>query len=402
MAGKFAQDFFISYCHRDRLHVEEKLVVPLKEKGVEVAWDRDRAGKIAPNLLARLTEWVNTSQITIVVLSKRYAEAYTKKSTGYLRYEFDTAEQLQVESGQTRVVVLHLDDCRVPDPRMSKYLRGTCVDDELLDALVYEVRKEGVPAFRLTAGGSALAVGAHWDDLLLGCLGTLLKLKLVMKYDVSLLVLCKAYGDYYYRAKQTRLKEKADRMYRDLCRKCDFKDMSYLSRSVSRGSKGADLTDRRLRQDADKIRAVMERAMKYSRRGGRRPFSLIFTPPIDDMNDDHAVTGEAVFSCFRDPHHTILEYAIKRYTERELSPNLCVSLGDKIDLFEGQTCSIAEAKVRLIEEVCEVTDEKKGVKNSGRLFSREALQARGRKDALDYAKDWKIIHAEAFRGRIEL
>jgi len=133
MAGKFAQDFFISYCHRDRLHVEEKLVVPLKEKGVEVAWDRDRAGKIAPNLLARLTEWVNTSQITIVVLSKRYAEAYTKKSTGYLRYEFDTAEQLQVESGQTRVVVLHLDDCRVPDPRMSKYLRGTCVDDELLE-----------------------------------------------------------------------------------------------------------------------------------------------------------------------------------------------------------------------------------------------------------------------------
>jgi hypothetical protein len=404
MSGRFRWDFFISHSGEDTERIRSELVEPLRKERVRVVWDGDPEGAVSSgSLTANFKEWVEYSQFTLVVLSKAYNRNYGDNRKGAnIRKEFELAEQAALRGGQPRVLMVKLEACGRPDKRMDVYVRGKVGDGRLIPRLVYQVRKEGVPAFGLIGAASALAVGSHWDDLLLGCLGTLLKLKRDFAYDVSVLVVCNAYGRYYYRVKQDGLTQKADRMYRALCKECGF---DYLVTKMPPWAQAAKLMDRELRGKAEMLRRIMHWAVRYSGEGGRKPFSLIFTPPIEDRNDDHAATAEAVFSSFRDPHHTILEYVIKRYTDREMSPNLCVSFDE----------SIAKKKEELIEQVCQVcplTPDPNGAKNrkkarneirnSERLFSQEALRARVRKDALDYAKDWAIKYAEVFRGRIEL
>src|SRR5512147_1380380 len=53
-------------------------------------------------------------------------------------------------------------------------------------------------AFTFIRNGRLLVVGAHWDDLLLGCLGTMIKLRRICGYSVDLAVLCSNYPHGYF------------------------------------------------------------------------------------------------------------------------------------------------------------------------------------------------------------
>jgi len=255
--------------------------------------------------------------------------------------------------------------------------------------------RKPVAAFQFGRDGSVLAVASHWDDLLLGCLGTLVKLKKVLGYEVSVLVLCNSYGS-YYGVDQPRLLDTTREMYGRLCRKCGFENLSV---NVPQWINNQELADRSFRESVTLLKTILGTVAAGN--PDAKPYNLILCPPVDDRNDDHAATGQLVFSTFRDPSYTLLEYPIKRYTEVALSPNICVGLDDTTEGLAGQRQEkVAGLKVALIRKICRVN--RKSVPNSNRLFSPDALSARMRMNALDYGKRSGVEFAEVFRGRIEL
>ncbi len=110
-------------------------------------------------------------------------------------------------------------------------------------------KPDGTPLmkpFSLAGNGKALAIGAHWDDILLGCFGTLLRLKRVFNYDVTIHVLCNKYQPKYYGVPQP-----ADFLHRvnDLMKKTAEKyDMKYFT--VAPGRPNTEIADRSFHDNA--------------------------------------------------------------------------------------------------------------------------------------------------------
>lgn len=230
----------------------------------------------------------------------------------------------------------------------------------------------GNRSFKLVSNGKVLAIGSHWDDILLGCLGTLLRLKQSFNYKVTLVILCNRYTDKYYGVKQQNLEGKIEEIYEK------FTGPPY-SFSVIHTKTDGKIVDREFRESL----ILREEMRRYSEQ--YQDYNLIFCPPVDDEDEDHAVTGRLVRSYFREPNQTVLEYEIKKYTEGLFVPNV----------FIGFDTTDADAKVSLLSKIPKLID------GAERLFSEDSVRARLIVNANSYNKDRAYKYGEIFRGRIQ-
>jgi LmbE family N-acetylglucosaminyl deacetylase len=384
MENNYRWDIFISYSHSIKEFVKTELIDPLVETGVDVYWDGHDDFPLTGRLIHHIVHGIKSSKKTIIVLS----EQYTSGNTGWCEFEsaFAATDEISLNDNE-KIIVLTCEQCSTPPELRTAVQQDISqgVPGSLIRRISDEVNRKAYPAFQMSTRGSVLAVGSHWDDLLIGCLGTLLKLRRYFRYEVAVLVLCNTYTT-YYRAHQPELSKVASEMYRNLCRKCGFRNLNEIS-SIKGILDGEQLSDRSLREQSSLIKTVFKQLSSQNNRD--REYNIIFSPPVDDRNDDHAVAGEVVFSNFRSPSQSVLEYSIKRYTERPFLANICVSLDEEI----------AKDKINIISDLCEV---EKKVKNSSRLFAESVLDAFMSVNAIDFAKNPDAKYAEIFRGRVEL
>lgn len=228
-------------------------------------------------------------------------------------------------------------------------------------------------SFELVSNGKVLAIGSHWDDILLGCLGTLIKLRLLYNYEVTLITLCNSYNNKYYGNEQDNLVNHIKTIYGK------FVADPYQFKVVHTESVDA-IMDRKFNSSG----IIGDKIQGYSSDYG--DYNLILCPPADDEHEDHAIAGRLVRSSFRNAYQTVLEYEIKKYTEDLFVPNVFINLDE----------NVANAKVDLLQGISTL------IKGSGRLFSRESLRARLIVNANSYSKGGDCKYGEIFRGRIQL
>jgi LmbE family N-acetylglucosaminyl deacetylase len=140
-----------------------------------------------------------------------------------------------------------------------------------------------------------LAIGAHCDDIEIGCGATLLRLASERALDVSWLVLC---------SDPPRAAEAADSASR------------FLRRARSRKVRIESFRDGYLPAQWAAAKDCFEQLKRQV-----RP-DLIFTHERDDRHQDHRVASELTWNTFRD--HAILEYEIAKYDGGLGQPNFYV------------------------------------------------------------------------------
>jgi LmbE family N-acetylglucosaminyl deacetylase len=157
----------------------------------------------------------------------------------------------------------------------------------------------------LTGSGAALrvlAIGAHSDDIEIGCGGTILKL--IEQGSVSELCWVVLTGE---ANRATEATSSAEAFLDGLTRK----------RVILK-----DFRDGYFPYDGAKVKAVFEEL-----KAEISP-DLIFTHQRSDLHQDHRVTCELTWNTFRD--HLIFEYEIPKYDGDMGSPNLFVPLDESI------------------------------------------------------------------------
>jgi LmbE family N-acetylglucosaminyl deacetylase len=150
------------------------------------------------------------------------------------------------------------------------------------------------------SGARALAIGAHPDDIEIGCAGTLLKM--IESSTVSEILWVVLSGD-EERAEEARRSAEAllDGVPRSDVRICDFPDgfFPYEGKSV--------------------------KSFFESLKAEFAP-DVVFTHQRDDLHQDHRVTSELTWNTFRD--HLILEYEVPKYDGDMSAPNAFVPLSE--------------------------------------------------------------------------
>ena len=148
----------------------------------------------------------------------------------------------------------------------------------------------------------ALAIGAHPDDIEIGCAGTLLKLIESSAVSEILWVVLSGESE---RAEEARRSAEAllDGVAHSEVRICDFPDGFFP-------------------YEGKKVKDFFE--------GLKAEFSpdVVFTHQRDDLHQDHRVTCELTWNTFRD--HLILEYEVPKYDGDMGAPNVFVPLDEEI------------------------------------------------------------------------
>ncbi len=152
-----------------------------------------------------------------------------------------------------------------------------------------------------------LCIGAHCDDIEIGCGATLLRLTGERPLDVTWLILCST----TQRAAEARLSAAA-----------------FLKKARTRTLNIETFRDGYLPAQWAQAKECIE-----SLKAGGDP-DLIFTHDLHDRHQDHRVTSELTWSTFRD--HVILEYEIPKYDGLSGEPNLYISVSQ----------AVAERKIR--------------------------------------------------------
>jgi LmbE family N-acetylglucosaminyl deacetylase len=393
MPGNSEFDVFVSYCHEDRGWAHA-FAQHLKDSGLSVFIDQDRLefGRPVPDQVlaaitaatnvavvctpaSKLSDWVQHERAYAIALRKRCFLIELKK-TDFSRSPEQSLYRADLTNAHTREHIYHrlLEQlgCREPSKAPLSPYPST--------------------SFELVKGGRALAIGAHWDDILLGCFGTLLKLKYCYRYEVVLAVLCTNYHGCYYGRLQPNFESRIQSLYGAIQSDCDFE--LYLARAQL-GHPPEELPDRAFSQNSAKLNLeIRQLADRY------KDCNLVFAPPIDDRHEDHALTGKAVFSHFRESHQSVLEYEIKPHVERGFIPNVFVGLADPVPLSrDGET--FAQKKVNLLNRlIIDSTDTKVG--GADLHFDRETLISRLRINAQDHGGDREVRYGEVFRGQVRL
>ncbi|HEY2434204.1 MAG TPA: PIG-L deacetylase family protein [Vicinamibacterales bacterium] len=170
--------------------------------------------------------------------------------------------------------------------------------------------------FRLAAGDRSpltiLCVGAHSDDIEIGCGGTILQLAARRRVDVRWVV---------FSANDARERE-ARRGARRFLRR----------------ARSAEVTVHRF-QDGFLPSAVADVKAIFEQMKAQCSPDIVFTHYRDDRHQDHRVLSDLCWNTFRD--HCILEYEIPKYDGDLGTPNCFVPL----------TRAIARQKVRGLHEV---------------------------------------------------
>lgn len=148
----------------------------------------------------------------------------------------------------------------------------------------------------------ALAIGAHPDDIEIGCAGTLLKL--IESSAVSEILWVVLSGE-EARAEEARRSAEAllDGVPESEVRICDFPDGFF----PYEGKKVKDFFE-------DLKREFLP--------------DVVFTHQRDDLHQDHRVTCELTWNTFRD--HLILEYEVPKYDGDMSAPNAFVPLSERL------------------------------------------------------------------------
>jgi LmbE family N-acetylglucosaminyl deacetylase len=155
---------------------------------------------------------------------------------------------------------------------------------------------------------SLLVVGAHADDIEIGCGGTILRL--LDEHPGSSVVWLVLSADGGRRAEAAAAAER------------------FLEQAGARDVRIADLPDSRFPTTLNALKDTLE-----SFKAGRH--DVIFCPRVEDAHQDHRATGQAVWQTFRD--HLVLEYEIPKYDGDLGRPSVFVDLPEpvarrKIDL----------------------------------------------------------------------
>jgi LmbE family N-acetylglucosaminyl deacetylase len=156
--------------------------------------------------------------------------------------------------------------------------------------LDFDVNGRGKPSF--------LFLGAHCDDIEIGCGGTVLELLArYPKADVDWIVLSSGKG----RAAEAR---RAAKLFLERARKPrvtikDFRNSFFPTEAAE------------IKEYFEKIKRSLSP-------------DVVFTHHRDDLHQDHRIVGELTWNTFRD--HLILEYEIPKYDGGLGSPNVFVPL----------------------------------------------------------------------------
>jgi serine/threonine protein kinase len=242
--------------------------------------------------------------------------------------------------------------------------------------------------FQIRPGGKALAVGAHWDDIFLGCLGTLLRLKNVHRYEVAILILCNDYKDDHGEVKYYGVAQPG--MDSSLIATVDRLNSLGIRTNVLPLSHQR-IRDGRFSYERSALNRYIEQIAK-----DHRDWDLIFTPAEDDNHVDHALTGNLILSHFSKMlSPTILEYSVKdKYTNPGFIPNLLVDLGLPIP---GDTRSVAQY---MIDEFSGFLDAH--FENAGSTFRSAAMTGRMKSNVTKCMSDRHSVVelGETFRTRV--
>ena len=149
---------------------------------------------------------------------------------------------------------------------------------------------------------TVLCLGAHSDDIEIGCGGTILKLVGARRGLHVIWVVFSAEGT---RSREARLS----------------------AASFLRGVGKSTIVIKRFRNgffpfEGRRIKEYFERLKRIC-----RP-DIVFTHYLDDRHQDHRVLSDLAWNTFR--NHLILEYEIPKYDGDLGSPNLFVSLDEKV------------------------------------------------------------------------
>jgi LmbE family N-acetylglucosaminyl deacetylase len=195
----------------------------------------------------------------------------------------------------------------------------------------FEPRPRHWPFRGLRASGFSdhlrvVAIGSHFDDVWLGCSGTLMRLRECYNAQIRVVTLCNFYPTEYY----DRYKLEGgtlDQLYRDLdilCSKLGFQHEQY---------QGPALQDQSF-NEADVhsyIKTLDEKSCHTD---------LLFIPRQDDVHHDHMATAKAAMLEFRGAN--VFEYEIKDFRRSQFKPNLLVDMGIRSNQsleLGGKVCS---------------------------------------------------------------
>jgi len=156
-----------------------------------------------------------------------------------------------------------------------------------------------------------LAVGSHFDDIWLGCSGTLMQLEEIYDAEIHCLTICNNYPYPYFGIYDLKGLE-LDNLEKDinkLCNQLGFKHkfLGYNFQDREFTKKFTELT-----VEINKIHEEMGDA------------ELVFIPRHDDQHEDHILTAKAVSNAFR--KSDILEYEIKDFRRTPFKPNTLVNM----------------------------------------------------------------------------
>jgi len=398
-------DVFVSHNRQDKPWVRI-FVQHLRKLGMQVFFDED---SVPPGgeFQREVTEAIKESRTCVFVITA------ASVLSPWVADEINTAFHYRAASNnQLRIIPVYLDSVRLDhaglDTAAAIYLTEKNMRDRnyrrLLDGIApgsdlsqvgpksfpWPGSRDPVDTLKFNKGGKAIAIGAHWDDILLGCLGTLLRLQLLHDYTVTVAVLCNTYADRYYDRPQEDLLGKIRHIYGELAQRFAINFIM---------PDAAQIMDRSFRDKEDRVDArVAALAQAYS------DCDLIFTTASDDGHVDHAVTGRLVQSHFLRPDHTVLDYEVKRHTDRSFVPNIFVNL----DSPPPEGSCLGALKVRLLSGLVVDGKDLSGaatrteIAGSDYVFGQRPLEARLLINALDYSGNKSIKYGEVFRGTISL
>ncbi len=209
-----------------------------------------------------------------------------------------------------------------------------------------------VPSVRRTADLSVLCLGAHSDDIEIGCGGTILKLlQTYGNCTVTWVVFC---------ADAVRKREAVSSSKR-------FLHGSKASTVITKSFKGSFFPYR-----GEQIKAFFEQLK------ARVEPDLIFSHYQKDLHQDHRFISELTWNTFR--NHLILEYEIPKYDGDLGQPNVYVPLSHEV----------CDAKIRyLMEEF--------STQRSRQWFTEDTFYSMLRLRGIEAPATTK--YAEAFYGR---
>lgn len=210
--------------------------------------------------------------------------------------------------------------------------------------------KEADPAFRGYV--KILALGAHPDDVELGCGGSII---LARKSGVEL------HAAVMSRCEDEAPKSKADLRAKEFARACEVTGATpHLY----------GLPDRELPEHRQEIMDILERLQEEV-----QP-DLVFVPFIEDPHQDHSTVAHAAVRTFR-RRETLLQYEILRYGGHTFTPSLFIDIEDTL-----------EQKVRALKEY-------KSQLGTRAYFDEESFRSlartRGAQSGYEYAEGF-VIH----------